>query len=217
MKPTYFYMIVTADVYELPIFVSEDLGEIASYLGVSNKYAGWLFSPTASRRISGKRQKYKFTKVNYDEVMNLGIRGFEKVKDAPEDTLLPIRGSAKSAGYDFYAPCDILVPAHGRTGNIFLNVKAYMDNDEFLQLKIRSSLAVKHQLMLETSGVIDADYYGNETNDGNISVVFRNNGDTDINIYKNERCCQGIFFKYLTTENDTFLGNRKGGFGSTGK
>lgn len=145
------------------------------------------------------------------------LRGFEPVKEAPEDTKLPVRGSTGSAGYDFYAPCDIVVPAKGRTENIFLNVKAFMDEDEYLQIKIRSSLAVKHSIMLETSGVIDSDYYGNPTNDGNISVVFRNNGDHKYVIKKGERCCQGIFMKYLLAFNDNAMDNRKGGFGSTGR
>ncbi len=144
------------------------------------------------------------------------VRGFEPTKNAPQDTLLPVRGSEKCAGYDFYAPCDIVIPAKGRTENIFLNVKAYMQDDEYLQIKIRSSLAVKHSIVLETSGVIDADYYGNETTDGNISVVLRNNGDKKYVIKKGERICQGIFFKYLTVDNDKSLGARRGGFGSTG-
>lgn len=145
------------------------------------------------------------------------IRGFEPVYGAPADTKLPVRGSDKSAGYDFFAPCDIVVPARGRTENIFLNIKAYMLGNEYLQIKIRSSLAVKHSIVLETSGVIDADYYSNPTTDGNISVVFRNNSYKDFVIKKGERCCQGIFQQYWIADNDESLGMRKGGFGSTGR
>ena len=145
------------------------------------------------------------------------IRGFELVKGAPSDTKLPARGTGKSCGYDFYAPHDIRIPAHGRSENIFLNIKAYMQEGEWLYLKIRSSLAIKHNIMLETSGVIDADYYSNVINDGNISVLFRNHGDEDVLIKKGERCCQGIFLNYLPADKDMVLGRRKGGFGSTGK
>lgn len=145
------------------------------------------------------------------------VRGFEKVYGAPADTIIPKRASKCSAGYDFYAPEDIWIPAHSRTKNTFLNIKAYMQADEYLQLKIRSSLAVKYEIVLETSGVIDADYYGNPTTDGNISVVLRNNGDADYFIKKGERICQGIFMKYLTADNDETMGSRKGGFGSSGK
>lgn len=146
-----------------------------------------------------------------------GHRGFEPVLGAPMSTKLPVRGSDNAAGYDFYAPKDILVPAHGKSDLVFFNVKAYMEADEFLYMRIRSGLGTKHEIMLETSGVIDADYYGNPTTDGNIATVFRNNGDADYVIAKGERCCQGIFLKFLLADNDASLGARRGGYGSTGK
>lgn len=148
-------------------------------------------------------------------VMKERIRGFEKTYDAPEDTQLPVRGSNFSAGYDFFAPCDIIIPAHGKTKIIFFNIKAYMQADEFLYLRIRSSLGAKHCIMLESSNVIDADYYGNANNDGNIGTVFRNHGNEDFVIKKGERCCQGIFMKFLQADNSETLGARKGGYGST--
>lgn len=144
-------------------------------------------------------------------------RGFEPVNGAPSDTKLPVRGSDGAAGYDFFAPCDILVPAHGKTDLIFFNVKAYMQPDEWLYQRIRSGLGTKHCIMLETSGVIDYDYYSNPTTDGNIATVFRNHGDEDYVIKKGERCCQGIFLKFLKADNDISLGARRGGYGSTGK
>ncbi len=144
-------------------------------------------------------------------------RGFLPVVGAPADTKLPIRGSSFAAGYDFYAPEEIIVPAYGRSELVYFNVKAYMGADEFLYMRIRSGLSTKHELMLETSGVIDSDYFGNPTTDGNIATVFRNNSDTDYVIKKGERCCQGIFMKYLLAGNDAALGVRRGGYGSTGK
>lgn len=144
-------------------------------------------------------------------------RGFERVIYADKKIQLPVRGTSKSAGYDFYAPVDIFVPANGRSENTYLDVKAYMQDDEYLQIKIRSSLATKHCLMLETSGVIDADYFSNKDNDGNISVVFRNNSNEDYIIKKGDRCCQGIFMKYLICDDDDATSERAGGFGSTGK
>lgn len=144
------------------------------------------------------------------------MRKFYPVKDAPIDTVLPKRGSKHSAGYDFYAPCDIEVPADDCSKLIFLNIKAEMPKDEYLQLVIRSSLAVKYGIVLETSGVIDADYFENENNDGNIGVKFRNNSDADYLIKKGERCCQGIFLKYGVVDDDDTVHERSGGYGSTG-
>lgn len=145
------------------------------------------------------------------------MRKFYPVKNAPADTILPKRGSKFSAGYDFFAPYDIPVPANSCTKLVFLNIKAKMPSNEYLQLVIRSSMAVKHGIVLETSGVIDADYFGNPENDGNIGVKFRNNSDRNYLIKKGERCCQGIFIQYSTVEDDDVDNERTGGYGSTGK
>lgn len=145
------------------------------------------------------------------------IRGFELVKDAPADTILPHRSTKGSAGYDFYAPYDIILTPHSCSKLVFLNVKAYMQPDEKLQMYIRSSLAVKSNITLETSGLIDSDYYSNPDNDGNIGVKFRNNGDAPIIITKGTRCCQGVFGKYLIADGDDVNETRTGGYGSTGK
>lgn len=143
-------------------------------------------------------------------------RGFEIVKNAPADTILPHRSTKGSAGYDFYAPYDIILTPHSCSKLVFLNVKAYMQPDEKLQMYIRSSLAVKSNITLETSGLIDSDYYSNPDNDGNIGVKFRNNGDAPIIITKGTRCCQGVFGKYLIADGDDVNETRTGGYGSTG-
>ncbi|WP_444353584.1 hypothetical protein [Phascolarctobacterium succinatutens] len=66
--------------------------------------------------------------------------------DAPESTRLPQRSTKFSAGYDFYAPTDIFIPAGGESVLVPLNVKAIMPGDMVLMLFIRSSLAVKLQM-----------------------------------------------------------------------
>lgn len=144
---------------------------------------------------------------------------FEVVSYAPKDIVIekPIRGTKESAGYDFYAPIDIFIPAHGVSNNIPLFIKAYLSSGTFLQLKIRSGLAVKHSIILCTSGVIDSDYVDNKDNEGNICVKFANLSDEDFTIKAGERCCQGIIFKYDKVVDDRFLSEeRVGGHGSTG-
>lgn len=142
---------------------------------------------------------------------------FEPVKDAPVDTKMPQRSTKYSAGYDFYAPCDIVIPAHGVSGLISMNVKAIMPGNMYMQAIIRSGLSMKHNIMLEASGVVDADYANNLDNDGNIGIKLRNDGDTEYIIKKGERCMQGVFLKYYTTDNDVADGIRGGGYGSTGR
>lgn len=143
---------------------------------------------------------------------------FELVSYAPSGAKKPVRGTKESAGYDFYAPTDIFIPAKGVSENIPLYVKAYLKSNNFLQLKIRSGLAVKHNIILCTSGVIDSDYVDNADNEGNICVKFANLSDEDFTIKAGERCCQGIILNYEKVVDDEFLQDKRvGGHGSTGK
>lgn len=144
-------------------------------------------------------------------------RRFEAVKGAPADTKLPVRGSKNSAGFDFFAPVDILCRAKSDSDTVYLNIKAKMGKGEWLEIRSRSGLFFKHGVYLPMFGVIDADFYGNPDNDGNIAVKFHNNSNVDYVIKKGERCCQGIFQKYYVTDDDNTTAERVGGLGSTGK
>lgn len=152
------------------------------------------------------------------------MRFFEKVslnefkKYYSEDLYnfeLPSRGTKNSAGYDFYAPCDILIKK-GETSKIVTGVKACMEYRDVLYLYIRSSLAIKHNLVLKNCvGVIDADYYNNSDNEGNIIIAIENIGDADFLIEKGSRFAQGVFMNYLVTDSDNTNAKRSGGIGST--
>ncbi len=143
------------------------------------------------------------------------VRGFEKVsKYESEDIIMPKRGSQKSAGYDFYMPQEEILKANDII-KIKTKIKAYMDENEFLSVHIRSSLGIKGISVLNTVGIIDSDYYNNEKNEGEIIVFLKNNTNEDIVLEKDSRVVQGIFQKYLTIDNDQELTTRSGGFGST--
>ena len=150
-------------------------------------------------------------------------RGFKVVKDEcrkhPEvEIKLPKRGTKNSAGYDICTPVDILIPSHGFSEPIQTDIKAYMGEDEVLKIYPRSSIGFKKKLMLvNTTGIIDSDYYENPDNDGNIGFAFYNMSDVDVLIKAGERVLQGIFTKYLVTEDDNADEVRTGGTGSTGK
>ena len=149
-------------------------------------------------------------------------RGFEAVveemRKGTMDYILPTRGTSRSAGYDLASPIDVVIEPHSSV-LIWTNIKAYMADNEVLQLHVRSSVGIKKGLMLKNvTGIIDADYYGNESNDGNIGLALYNTGDEAVVIQKGDRLVQGIFTKYLTVDNDTFLKDeRTGGIGSSGK
>ena len=129
----------------------------------------------------------------------------------------PTRGSIHSAGYDIYT-YDNYVIEPKQSVLIKTGIKAYMPQDEYLDLRVRSSLGIKRQLMLATgASVIDADYYNNDDNEGEIMVVLYNYGDTTQTIEAGEHIVQGIFTRYYLVDDDCTTAVRTGGTGSTNK
>ena len=149
-------------------------------------------------------------------------RGFKIAKGFEDKNInLPVRKTKFSAGYDIEAAENIVVPAFkpGMAPTLIpTGIKAYMENDEVLYLYNRSSNPKKKGLVLANSvGVIDADYYENPDNDGHIMFAFFNFKDEDTEIKKGDAIGQGVFAKYLITDDDSAEGERLGGFGSTSK
>ncbi|MGP6140635.1 dUTP diphosphatase [Jeotgalibaca sp. A127] len=160
-------------------------------------------------------------------------RGFEIVsKYEGQGLQLPKRATVHSAGYDFEASEDTVLPSiwntffkHDRNAPVKgitpvlvpTGIKAYMEDDEYLQLTNRSSNPIKHFLILPNGvGIVDADYYGNEDNEGEIFFQLLNFGLRDKVIKKGDRIGQGIFLKFLKVDNEEVSKNsRKGGFGSS--
>lgn len=146
-------------------------------------------------------------------------RFFEVVKDEfrknSGDIKLPTRATEHSAGYDFYSPVDITIPPHEMV-MIWTDVKANMYYDNVLLLFVRSSMGKHPVVIANGTGLIDADYYSNESNDGNIGFRLLNLGDIPYEIKVGDRIGQGIFVKYGTVKNDATKTKRSSGFGSTG-
>ena len=166
------------------------------------------------------------------DTSNVSSRDFEYASsvgpELVEHMKLPSRGTECSAGYDFYNNTgkDIVIKPRSRTSGprftkvIASGIKVYMLPDEYLEIVPRSSLGFKYGLSLaNTCGVIDADYYGNPKNEGEIFFKLVNNSKSQIVIKKGEAFAQGIFKKYLTTDTDyeNVGGKREGGIGSTNK
>lgn len=148
---------------------------------------------------------------------NSNKRGFKPVVENKRKNKYyhePTRGTKNSAGYDFYAPDEYIVRPN-EIVKIWTDVKAYMQPNEFLMLDVRSSMGGKFMLA-NTIGIIDSDYYGNIDNDGNICFVLKNISEQTQIIKKESRFGQGLFLRYLTTDDDNFISEtRKGGHGST--
>lgn len=178
--------------------------------------------------------------------MNRGFEfvdvSFRTLKEG-EITKLPIRGTKNSAGYDFVATKDLIIPPQ-ETVTFKTDVKAFMQPDEMLIIDIRSSLGIKKDLMISnTLGIIDSDFYDNPDNGGNITMALRNlrpvfeivgrksylagsslievpviedlREINTIRIAKGERVAQGIFVKFLEADNCNSDVVRGGGIGST--
>ena len=170
---------------------------------------------------------------NYEDYLDMGLpvhlalrysghfRGFRPVADEHKkspsvEVQLPTRGSSKSAGYDFYSPEEvILLP--GEQKLIWTDIKAYMLDDEVLEIYPRSSVGIKKSIQLaNTVGIIDSDYFGNRYNDGNIGICLYNRSEVLQIIEAGERFAQGVFKKYLVADDDNTTSSRQGGIGSTG-
>ena len=96
-------------------------------------------------------------------------------------------------------------------------VKCKLDPDEYLQISVRSSTPLNNWIILANGiGIIDADYYSNESNDGEIFFQVINLSPVDIILEPGDKIGQGIIQKYVITEDDAASGTRTGGFGSTG-
>lgn len=146
-------------------------------------------------------------------------RGFEIISAYVDKHInIPTRKTAKSAGYDLEAGEDILIKA-GQMAIVPTGLKAYMLEDEYLGIHIRSSLALKKHLnLINSQGIIDADYYNNINNEGHIMIGLINFGIEDVQIQKGMRIAQAIFYKFLTIDDEVLENTaRQGGFGSTGE
>ena len=71
-------------------------------------------------------------------------------------------------------------------------------------------------MLVNGTGIIDADYYNNEDNEGHILVAFYNLSGESVTIHRGDRIAQGIFCPYLVSSDDRANGVRTGGIGSTG-
>lgn len=159
---------------------------------------------------------------------------------------LPKRQTANAAGYDFEAAEDFTLPSiwkgnflkalwhlhHQQSLSsedllaadkclkpylVPTGIKTYMQPNEFLLLANRSSGPLKRRLVLPNGvGIVDADYYNNDSNEGEIFLQLINYGLRDYQIKKGERIGQGIFLPYLTADDEEIpTTQRTGGFGST--
>ena len=142
---------------------------------------------------------------------------------------LPKRATKNAAGYDFEAAEDVVIPsiwkqiAAGvpkekvKPTMVGTGIKAQMDEDEVLMMYNRSGNPKLGLVLANGVGVVDSDYFENPGNDGHIFFAFFNFSPEDLLVFKGQKIGQGVFQKFLLTDDDKTTGIRVGGFGSTGK
>ena len=95
-------------------------------------------------------------------------------------------------------------------------IKCQLDPNTFLQISVRSSCPLKYWLVLANGvGIIDADYYNNPDNEGEIFFQIINLSPVPIVLHKGDVIGQGVILPYNVTDDDFTESVRKGGFGST--
>ena len=165
----------------------------------------------------------KFEKVSFDQFLEgwtdtFGPGEEERVREIYGQLRLPRRATAGSAGYDFFAPAD-LVLRPGETVKVPTGIRVWMEPEWVLQCYPRSGLGFQYRLQLNnTVGIIDSDYYYSD-NEGHIFAKLTNdtNEDKTVKIAAGSGFMQGIFVEYGITVDDDVTEVRNGGFGSTTK
>ena len=152
-----------------------------------------------------------FEKISFEQFK----KDIENNKDLYDSYILPKRATKYSAGYDFFAISDITIKP-GEIVKIPTGYKAKFNNDEALLLMMRSGLGFKYNLRFTNQiGLIESDYYNNESNEGHMWVSIQNEGKEEVTIKKDTAYSQGVFINFLLIDDDNATAIRKGGFGST--
>lgn len=163
----------------------------------------------------------KFEKVSFIEYLAANGKSGKyctRYNDEYDNIKLPIRATAGSAGYDFFAPFAFVLNP-GESIKIPTGIKVQLDTDKFLAIYPRSGLGFKYRVGLDnTVGIIDSDYI-NSDNEGHIFIKLTNDsreGKT-VRINQGEAFAQGIITQFFKTDDDSADGVRNGGMGSTTK
>jgi len=132
------------------------------------------------------------------------------------DVKQPVRGTAESAGIDFFSPCDIHIEPNSQV-LIPLAVKVRFARGYVMMLKEKSSISSKNNVDIGAS-IIDSDYRGVIH-----AHLINNNFDKLIFFQKGIKIIQGIIVPIwlgkinIVKKIDDITGRNECGFGSTGE
>lgn len=167
------------------------------------------------RRI-GRFYKVSFQRFRKDWEEIFQPDGREDVQTIYDTIRLPQRATRGSAGYDFYAPAQIVLEP-GKSIRIPTGIRAEMEEGWVLTCYPRSGLGFRYRMQLDnTVGVIDSDYFYSD-NEGHIQAKITNDSQEGktLTIPAGTGFMQGIFLEYGITVDDAAQTMRNGGLGST--
>ena len=144
----------------------------------------------------------KFYKVSKEQYLkSFDNKNNEEILSIYDDILLPKRATKGSAGYDFFAPFDIVLKP-GETIKVPTGIRVSMEENYVLKLYPRSGLGFKYRLQLNnTVGIIDSDYYysdneghifakiTNDSNEGKTLIIL---ADKNENVLMSSRNIEGV-------------------------
>ena len=132
------------------------------------------------------------------------------------DDLMPIKAHDDDAAFDLRSRVDIVLPVRKST-LVPAGFSIELPVNYEAQIRPRSGLALKHDLMLTNSpGTIDAGYRGE------VGVIMYNGGTSEFPIRRGDRIAQMVINQLpqvtlVKTDTLSESGRGSGGFGSTGK
>lgn len=173
-----------------------------------------------------KVSKYKDIDIQMPERKTEGAAGYDIA--AAEDIVIYPNANAWNVMYDVFMRepsvltleemAELTKQHKTRPTLVPTGLKCKLDPGTYLELSVRSSTPLKYWLILANGvGIIDADYFDNPQNEGEIFFQLINLSPIPLKIQKNEVIGQGIIKPYLLAEGDAAAGQRIGGFGSTTK
>lgn len=163
----------------------------------------------------------RFEKVSYDTfVKSLKNEHFhftmEELHNYYDRIELPKRATANSAGYDFFCPVPVTV-SPGQLRIVPTGIKCRLYESYYLELFVRSSVGIRNGIVLANgTGIIDADYYNNPTNEGQMLMPLINLTGGCVQRFKvGDRIVQGVIGRFYRVTDDNTSTLRNGGVGST--
>lgn len=132
------------------------------------------------------------------------------------DDLLPRKAHSDDAAFDLRSRVDMELPV-GRSVVVPSGVYIELPEGYEAQVRPRSGLALKHNLMLTNSpGTVDAGYRGE------VGIIMYNAGSEPFQVKRGDRIAQMVICRLpevelSVVENLSESGRGAGGFGSTGR